>query len=392
MGYTITRERLRRELGTAFYMARRHKRKKSCVAEFEKNLPDRIDRLTDKLYSRSYTPSPSFCFIVREPKTREIFAAQFEDRIVHHLYYNMVAEMFDSLFIADSYSCRYGKGTHYGVKRMYSHIQKATKNHTQMAYVLQLDIKGYFISIDRHRLLTITMEIFDRMADRRVPGKEYLYGDVIDFDFVRWLNRIIVMANPAENCIFKSPRDRWNSLPPSKSLFKAPDGCGLPIGNLTSQLLSNVYLNVLDQYVKRELKCRHYGRYVDDLYIIDNDRKHLHHIAGNIRTFLTERLALTLNEGKTRIARTKHGCQFLGYFVRENRIYIGNRTHCRIKQRIAESRLHGLPDDTVNSYLGLFSHSRSYRLRSQLFGTLNRHGVFDNDFKKFVSFKNLKTV
>ena len=382
MGYRITIERLRKELELAYYMARRHKGKKGYVKDFDKDLHENLDALAVALYERRYEPQPSFCFIVHEPKIREIFAARFVDRIVHHLYFNMVSAIFERLFIEDSYSCREGKGSHYGVHRLYGHIRKASRNYTREVYILQLDIKGHFINIDRKKILSITERIFGRAAGHA--------GRYTDLGFVRYLNRVIVMNDPADDCIIKSPPDAWNKLPDSKSLFKARNCCGLPIGNLTSQLLSNVYMNELDQYAKRVLHCRHYGRYVDDIYVVSEDKEWLKYVAGRIRSFLSQNVALELNQGKTRITSSKVGVRFLGYFVREHRIYLCNRTMKRVERRISEQ---GVSAETVNSYLGMFRHCRSYRLRKQLLykaGHLREKGFFSSDYTKYTTYDNLK--
>jgi len=134
--YTITKYRLRKDVDYAFRLARKHKSNKLYVKRFEENLDKNIDILTELLFNREYSPSPSFCFIIKEPKLREIFAAKFIDRIVHHVYYNMVVKMFDSLLIEDSYSCRVGKGTHYGVRRLYKKVQQASENYRKEIYSL----------------------------------------------------------------------------------------------------------------------------------------------------------------------------------------------------------------------------------------------------------------
>lgn len=383
MVYHITKQRLRKELELAYYLARYNNKKKRCVLEFEKNLEENLDNLTEVIYNRDYNPKQSFCFIIHEPKIREIFAASFVDRIVHHLYYNMLSKLYDRCFVEDSYSCREGKGCHYGVRRLYGHIKKATHNYTREAYVLQLDIKGYFININRRKLLEITERIFDK--------DEKKFEDRIDFDFVRWLNRIIILNNPADNCIVKSPSEEWDGLPDSKSLFKTKEDCGLPIGNLTSQLLSNVYLNELDQYVKRELKCKHYGRYVDDLYIVSEDKEYLRYVAKKIDVFLREKLGLELNQGKTRITSTKQGVKFLGYFAKHHRIYISNSTLKRINRKLDGN----VSTETINSYLGMLKHARSYGLRKSICDKLvklKERGIYNIEYTKYKPYSRIKLL
>ena len=372
--YQLTRERLRKEVEYAFRLACLHKHGKSYVETFCENLKENLDKLTDVLFNRTYQPSSSFCFIIHDPKIREIFAARFLDRIVHHLYFNMTAPMYEKLLIEDSYSCRYGKGTHYGVHRLSEHIRQASQGYAKKVYVLQLDMKGYFINIDRKVLLGLTENIFERMQHRHIEANSpYRYKNVVDFDFIKYLNRVIIEHDPSKECILKSPRSEWKDLPDSKSLFKTKPDCGLPIGNLTSQLLSNVYLNELDQFVKRELKCKHYGRYVDDLYIVAGDKEELKRLIPKIREFLKTRLHIELNEGKTRITSSKQGVQFLGYFVKEYRIYICNKTLSRIRKKLnlcIHNKEMSNINNSINSYLGMFKHCASYNLRKEIFGNM----------------------
>ena len=242
--YSITRNGLLFDLYHAFVCAKRHKNDKPYVVEFEKDLFGNLVSLCDELYERRYKPLPSVCFIIEDPKKREVFAANFRDRIVHHLYYNYTYDMFNSTFIEDSYSCRLGKGTHYGINRLSKHIRKETDNYTKTAYALKMDIKGYFIHIDRNLLLDIVINLLDKMKHRLIPNNEgrERYCDKIDIEFVKYLSREIIMLNPVKNCIMKSSYDKWADLDYSKSLFHTKENCGLPIGNLTSQLFSNLYL------------------------------------------------------------------------------------------------------------------------------------------------------
>ena len=393
--YKLTKERLRKEVDYAFHLACQHKKNKLYVKNFCKNQEENLNRLTEDLYNRRYQPSSSFCFIIHDPKTREIFAACFLDRIVHHLYFNMTAKMYETLFIEDSYSCRLNKGSHYGVERLFKHIRKATDNYKREAYILQLDMKGYFINIDRNVLLNVTEKTFEKMKERNMPGKSSIYENVIDFDFVRYLNKVIITHEPSKNCILKSPKEEWKRLPDSKSLFKTKPNCGLPIGNLTSQLLSNVYLNELDQFVKRKLKCKHYGRYVDDLFIVSKDKKSLRELIPLIRSFLERQLHIQLNEGKTKITSSRRGVQFLGYFVKEYRIYLCNKTLSRIKGKIYNLLLNNNIEaisNSINSYLGMFKHCSSYKLRRELFGKnrfLTEHGIFNEHFSKYILYNKL---
>ena len=172
------------------------------------------------------------------------------------------------------------------------------------------------------------------------------------------------------------------------------DGYGLPIGNLTSQLFSNVFLNRLDQYVKRELGCKHYGRYVDDFFIISDSKKFLHTIIPKIETFLKEELHLDINRGKTIISEVKQGVEFLGAFIKPNRTYISNQSYRRIRQKLFDIDNGTIeaenPVQTINSYLGIFVHTKSLTLRQNLFDELafwRTIGYFNEEYTKFIPYE-----
>ena len=248
----LTREKLLRLLYIAFYDARRHKAKMSYVLRFEENLKQNIEELCDELLSRNYKPLPSKCFLVFRPKKREVFAAQFRDRVVHHLYYNMTHELFERTFIADTYSCIPGRGTHLGVERMRDHMRRESLNWHKRSYVMKLDIRGYFMHINRAKLLKIATESLQIMADHKVgmtddvpiPSGVLLtpatrWRDIRDMDFIMWITEQIVMLDPMDNCIIVGDDSDWEGMDRAKCMRYAEKGLALPIGNLTSQLFSN---------------------------------------------------------------------------------------------------------------------------------------------------------
>ena len=159
------------------------------------------------------------------------------------------------------------------------------------------------------------------MATRRVLKRVPItWQDKRDMDFVEYLTRAIVLLDPIIHCRVVGDKSEWDDLPHGKSLFYSPVGCGLPIGNLTSQLYSNIYLNVLDQYMKRTLHCRHYGRYVDDFYVVSADKTWLRSLVKPVRAFLQSELDLTLHEGKYAIYPVQYGVSFLGIFLKPGRM------------------------------------------------------------------------
>lgn len=374
MTFTLSREQLLADLYQAYYDARRHKRNKTYQLRFEAYLEDNLQTLCDALYSRTYKPYPSTCFIITDPKKREVFAADFRDRIVHHLYYNYTHELYERTFIYDTYSCIRKRGTHFGIKRLEKHIRQESQHYTVPCYVMKMDISGYFMHINRQRLLGICLATLERMSKHRVlKYVSTTWQEVLDMDFVRYLTREIVLLNPIENCRMHGSEEEWADLPQSKSLFHSPVGCGLPIGNLTSQLFSNVYLNVLDQYVKRELKCRHYGRYVDDFYVVSADRDYLLAIAECIKEMLKTHLDLDVNDGKTKVLSIWRGVDFLGAYVKPYRQYASRQMVVRMRKKIIH-----LPCDntdrvyaSLQSYKGLLSHGRNYNLWKQVVASYN---------------------
>ncbi len=238
--------------------------------------------------------------------------------------------------------------------------------------------------INRQRLLDIATGTLQRMATHKVSNdRQERWQDVRDIPFLLCLTKEIAMLDPKTSCTIVGDKSDWDDLDRNKSLFWTPDGCGLPIGNLTSQLFSNVYLNEFDQYMKRVLGCKHYGRYVDDSFVVSCDREWMLSIVPKIDTFLREQLGLQLHRGKTHVVNISQGVEFLGAFVKPYRTYISNKTVVRMKQTIGnlntKDKTH--TSFSVNSYLGVLSHSASYNLRKRIFlNSKVAHAVeFDDD-------------
>ena len=387
MSYKLTREALLLDLYAAFACAKRHKASKSYVRKFESDLDGNLRKLCEDLYTRQYEPEPSSCFIVVRPKRREVFAAQFRDRIVHHLYFNYTHELFERTFIKDCYSCIAERGTHYGISRLAQHIRRESRNYQRECYILKLDLRGYFMHIDRKRLLEISLSTLRNMSQHRISKHhKMMWQDVLDMGFIKWLTRKIVLLDPTKHCRFAGRRSDWDGLDVNKSLFKTPKGCGLPIGNLTSQLLSNVYLNVFDQFMKRVLKCKHYGRYVDDSYVVACSKQWLLSLVPIIRQFLRSRLRLDLHMGKLQVIKFSYGVEFLGGFVKPYVEYISNASLVRMLYNVGMMNYGdaGAVYRSVNSFLGTLSHYSSYNVRSEMFMTerILRCAQFSRDMTK----------
>lgn len=385
----LTRQQLLLDLYQAYYSAKKHKSKRCYVRSWEKNLKQNMEDLCDDLFYRRYKPLPSKCFIVDYPKKREIFAAVFRDRIVHHLYFNYTHALYERTFIQDTYSCIKDRGTHYGIGRIRDFCRKESRNWQRPCYVMSIDIRGYFMHIVRKKLLEIATKSLMKMSSHRISkDNPKTWGEVLDMDFMIWLTEIIVMLDPKQNCIICGSLEDWDGLDPAKSMLHLEDGLGLPIGNLTSQLFSNVYLNVFDQFMKRVLKCRYYGRYVDDAAIISADKEWLLSLVPEIRRFLKAELGLDLHMGKLQISEVPHGVEFLGCFIKPYRTYISNHALKRMKQKIARLDF-SKPWKvvrSVNSYLGIFIYTSSFRLSRRLLMTkeIMKIGVFSHDLTKYI--------
>lgn len=385
----LSRQQLLLDLYQAFFDAKRHKSNRCYVKSWESNLKENMEELCGDLYFRRYKPLPSKCFIVDYPKKREIFAAMFRDRIVHHLYFNYTHGLYERTFIQDTYSCIKERGTHYGISRVTDFCRKESQNWQRKCYVMHLDIRGYFMHIVRQRLLDIATASLRKMSPHRISkDSKKTWGDALDMDFVVWLTEIIVTLDPKENCIIVGDKSNWIGLDPAKSMLNLEDGLGLPIGNLTSQLFSNVYLNVFDQFVKREMKCRYYGRYVDDAAIVSADKEYLLSIVPKLREFLKSELGLELHMGKLEVSEVHHGVEFLGVFIKPYRTYISNHSLERMKKKISEFD-YSRPMKvlrSVNSYLGIFQHTASWNISKKLLmrKEILRIGVFNEDMTKIV--------
>src|SRR3989338_1331406 len=260
-------------LEKAFRKARKGKTLKRYVIDFEKNLKENLLRLQSELLLQIYRPQPLETFNLRDPKTRKISKAVFRDRVIHHALCNIIEPMLEKEFIYDSFANRKGKGTLGAIKRFDVFKRKVSKNNTRACYVLKADVRHYFDTVDHAILLSILRR---KIRDERVL----------------WLVNLILGNH-------KSPEE----------------GKGMPLGNLTSQFLANVYLNELDQHVKHILKARYYIRYVDDFVILSSSVEELKTYKEKINAFLHEKLALELHPDKSDILLLRQGIGFLGFRI-----------------------------------------------------------------------------
>lgn len=365
------------DIFVAYYDARNNKRNTTNQLRFELNLEENLIKLYHEINERQYTVGRSICFMITKPVKREVFAADFRDRIVHHVLFNYINPVFERTFICDSYSCRVGKGNLYGIHRLERHIRSCSKNYKETCYILKLDLSGYFMNINRYKLYDCICETMNKYGEKRiVDGVKW--KDTPEYDIAMYLIPLIVFNDPVVNCYRKGTLKEWEGLPPSKSLFHTPKDCGLPIGNLTSQLFSNIYLNSFDQYVKRELGIRYYGRYVDDFYLVHNDKDYLLSLIPRIRDYLWESIGATLHPNKINLTTCWQGVDFVGGMVKPFRIYVKNRTKRNFLGKLyhydrelgkmenpSVEYLEGMRS-SINSYLGLMQHFRSYNVKKRM--------------------------
>lgn len=294
-----------------YLKCRRNKRNTLNALEFEFAAEWKLAVLAVELQHKTYLAKPAIGFVVAKPKLREIVAADFSDRIVHHVLVERLEAIFEPQFIYDSYACRKEKGTHKAVARV-EHFIRQLNAASQPSYFLQLDIHNFFINIDKNILLGL---IYQRTRDHNL----------------RWLAREVIFSNPEQTMRLKGDPQLFKCLPVHKSLLNAPVGKGLPIGNLSSQFFANVYLNELDQFIKHRLKCRYYVRYCDDFILLANSKTYLEQCKLEIEQFLAKRLLLQLNPRYHTVLPVSNGINYLGYIV---------HWHYRLVRRRVVNNLH----------------------------------------------------
>ncbi len=351
-------EWLLHKLEEAFFEARKGKRRTKDEYRFEAYWLDNLINLRDDIIYRRYKPSRGIAFITHRPVIREIFAAPFRDRIIHHFLFNMCADWWDRRFIYDSYSCRKGKGTLFGIQRLEHHIRSVSQNYKKPAYVIKLDIQGYFMSLPR-------IELYKKIK----WGLEQQYaGDAPRRDLLLYLWREIIFDDPIKDVKRRGSPKAWDKLPKNKSLFWQPPGQGIVIGNLSSQLLSNIYLDQLDRYVKYELGYKHYGRYVDDFYIVvgQGEFEQAKRDIEKIRKFL-KGIKLTLHPKKVYIQEVKKGVGFLGVVIYPYHTVMGKRFKDHFYEASAKVGMGKNDIESVVSYLGHSKHFAAKKLASRVF-------------------------
>ncbi|MDD5318257.1 MAG: reverse transcriptase/maturase family protein [Candidatus Pacebacteria bacterium] len=296
------------------------KKGRKDVQEFQRNLMSNIIALHLELKDKTYVHLPYEAFNISDPKPRNIHKASVRDRLLHHAIYRKLHSFFNRTFISDSYSCRFGKGTHKAVQQFRKYGYKASKNNRKTLWILKCDIRKFFASVDHEVLIDI--------LDMYLKDKDVL-----------WLLIQII--------------DSFQSI---------GEGKGLPLGNLTSQLLVNIYMNEFDQFVKHELKQKHYIRYADDFVIMHHDKDTLLKVLPKISQFLYENLKLSLHPDKIYLKTFSSGVDFLGWVHFPTHRVLRTTTKKRMFRNIHKDT----KKEVIQSYLGLLSHGNTGKLQKKV--------------------------
>lgn len=365
--------------------------------------------MSSLLKDKRYQLGKYTCFAITEPKLREVWAADFRDRIIHHLLVGCLEPIWEKKFIFHSYACRPDKGAHKAIHNLQNLIGQHTGK-TNKLWHLKLDIESFFMSIDKTILFSL------------------IQNQINNSDLLR-LSKLIIFQNPTDNYIIKGDLKTLVSIPKNKSLFHAPPNKGLPIGNYTSQFFANIYLNEADQFIKHQLRCHYYFRYMDDFLLLHEDKNTLLQWRDEIKNFLLHRLKLTLHPKKQILQPVALGIDFLGYIIMPGYVLSRKRVIANLKKKLhyfnkalnsnakpwpdkttAQLTLplifsHQMPNwefiqkaqATINSYYGHFRHANCFGLRKNLYQKYFKELNFflepaDKNFSSFIVKTEIKKL
>lgn len=363
----------------AYYDCRKHKRGSASCIEFEVNFDRYCIQLWEELNNRTYEISASTAFIVNKPRKREIFAADFRDRVAHHLVDIKIRPLIELELSDRTYNNRIGKGSSACINQLKIDMREISEGYTKDCWIAKMDLKGFFMSLNKRKLCDLALLIVNT---------KYV-GD--DKDSLVWLIEKLVMDSPELNCVLKSPLHFWDGLDKNKSLFTVHEDLGMPIGNLISQLLANYFLSLFDHYV--ESLFPHYGRYVDDFYILSTDKDKLLNAIPAMRDMLSK-IGITLHPDKFYFQHYGKGVEFLGAVIKPHRSYIAGRTVNNGFQKLR--KLDGSATEkkqaVINSYLGLMQMHSSFNIRKRFcIKSLKLSGFYaPGNFKKVILVEDLK--
>ncbi len=364
-----------KEVYAAYRDCRRRKMSSQSYSDFVIDEANNIYTLYQELNNGTYEIGKSITFCVTRPKVREVFAANFRDRIVHHLLMMKVGHLFEEHFIDESYNCRVGKGNMYGAFRLYDTMQKYPTY-----WNVKMDMQGFFYSINKQKLY----DMLEKFLRERYKEK--------DIEQVLWVTKKIVMHEPQFLCEKRGDKELWDKLPKERSLFTCKSGYGLAIGNLTSQIFANFYLSYFDLEMEKRYGDR-YKRYVDDI-IVTLPHEDIPEMIEFVRRYLRDELEVTLHQRKIYIQQVSKGVKFIGFATKRDRIYTNSTTVDNATQAIRlyndiEQKEHDVDiwvdkfAARINSYLGFMLRTKSYAIRWNLWNEI------DEEIKKRIYMRNM---
>jgi hypothetical protein len=321
------------EVVEAYLDCRKNKRLTHGALSFEIDLEPNLLSLHYDLVNGLYTLLPSTCFVVKSPRVREVWASQFRDRIVHHIIFNRVGDKINRTLIHDTFACIKNRGTLYGINRLEKHIRSFTQNWKLEKFYLKCDYSNFFSSINKHILWDI--------LNPKIKNEP---------DWLKELFHLVIFNDPTITPILNSNEIEFNEVPIHKRLLGGD--IGLPIGNLTSQLLANVLLDVIDKYAKHVLKIKHYVRYVDDIIFLGDSPEILIDQFENIKEKSVE-LGVRFNPKKTVCQPVSRGVEFLGQVIHPFFTVPSPSTTKRIKRSI-------LDEVDINNYMSYFKQAKNH--------------------------------
>lgn len=339
-----------KDILTAYLDCRRSKRNSAAAIEFEVNYEKNLLDMLYQINNNEYELGRFTVFTVTKPKPREIWAPCFKDRILHHLIYLSIGKYYESRFIEDTFSCIPNRGTYWASKRVEELVKRLSQNFSKKVFVLQMDVANFFVSIDKNILWNII---------KKTVGTTSLTAKLIHQN---------IFCNPTINPIIQ-PSSDFSIIEPHKSLWNAEHNKGLPIGVLTSQFFSNVYMDPADKIAKHTLHIKNYVRYVDDIIVLSLDKDELYDISNKYNEFLKTTLNLHLHPNKILIYPLEKGIDFVGRVIFPWRTTTRQRVISSAKSSFNELVYNRFSERfwaSAQSYLGFMSHDNSFQIRKQL--------------------------
>lgn len=371
------------DIDQAYRDCKKRKGQSSGCVEYQMDyLHNNYDLWLD-LNNRTYKIGKSRCFVVTRPKLREVFCAQFRDRVVHHVLYNKFRDILEAEMSDSAFACRPGKGTDYGIHYIQREIERISEGYSRPAWVMKCDMQAFFMSIDKHGLYLILDDVIRR---------DYHGEDIEDW---LWLWRTVILNRPEMNCEKVGNLKLWDVLPRNKSLFKS-DGKGLPIGNLPSQVLANLLLSSFDRWMITRLGERGgYGRYVDDFICISQDKDALLQLAHDARIELA-RFGITMHPDKFYMQEVKKGVEFVGAVIKQHRLYVTQRSVKHLFEVVEEYNRHSYDNEQfarrMNSLFGHMVHKATYAIRRKAWKSISRYDIICTNMRKFQPRKNKANI